>query len=97
MRPTHLCPIPEARDVKSLAPKIRSACSVLCCRAPKTVLDLAKMSFGGPRKLFGQKRALQGHQAVSKPKASEVIEKKNEDDYVEVCKDPRPVERSRRE
>lgn len=68
---TLLC---EAQNVEPLVREIRLACFVLGRRAPRNVIDSAKMSLGWFRELLRQNRPLQRRHAVLKLEVGEVIE-----------------------
>lgn len=89
--------LPEAEDVESSMPEIRSAYFFLSCRASETFFDLAKMSFRWLRKLLGQKRALEGRHAVPEPEVSKVVELKDQNREPVVYRSSRPIKRSGRE
>lgn len=71
-RSVHYCSLSETKYVESLMREILLACSVLNCRAPKMVLDLAKMLRRWLRELLRENRVLQGRHAVSKQEVKRV-------------------------
>lgn len=78
----------EAESVEFLMREFRSACFVLNRRAPKTVLDLDKMSLWWPRELLGQERTLQRRHVGRKPEMGEVTKIKVGDEKVVVYGEP---------
>lgn len=87
----------EAENTEFFMHKIWSACFVLNCRAPETVLDHAKVSLRLLPELLGQERALQVRGAVPKLEKGKVIEIKYEGEEAVAYEDPRPIKQSRRE
>lgn len=77
--------------------EMRSACSVFSCRAPKTILEHAKMSVRWLCELFEQERALQGRHADPESKVGEVAETGDQKGESVVYGDPRLVKQSRAE
>lgn len=77
--------------------EIWSACFLINRRAPKTVVDLARMPLGCLHDVLEQERALLGRYRVLKPEVGNVTELKNEDEEALAHGDLRPVDWSRRE
>lgn len=73
------------------------ACFVSKLSRSKKGFDLTKMSLEKPRKLLGQKCALQGCHAVLRREVHDLLEIKDEDEKAILYRDLRPVKQSRRE